>query len=270
MRMLPIGLVVLMGACSDTEAPEPPTEAPPWRFHSDFERASTFMDLFPTDLSGWTNVQCVQPDGTQSSAPSGLSVVSGSNRISLDPSLAGLGAKAMKFEAPPTGSSVSKASIAKQGVDFKPGDQVVVKFRLYLEDHGSAENLFLMDLESMELSGYPGRRLAISGSQELILESKNAGGAYGSGPNFKPTSASKVAVPKGQWVSIQVDLVLARDDQGSVKIWQDGLLVVVANGMTFPTEPDITHYDWVEFGQTANSSANAQTLWMDDISITRL
>ncbi|MBK8800571.1 MAG: hypothetical protein IPN71_00660 [Fibrobacteres bacterium] len=62
------------------------------------------------------------------------------------------------------------------------------------------------------------------------MESKNAGGAYGSGPNFKPTSLAKVALPKGRWVSIQVEPVLARDAQGSVKIWQDDALVIDATG----------------------------------------
>ena len=175
----------------------------------------------------------------------------------------------MRFEAPPTGANVSKAALAKQGVDFRPGDHVLARFKLYLEANGSAENLFLMDFESMELSGYPGRRLALSSAQELILESKNTDGAYGSGPNFKQSNFAKVAMPKGRWVAIRVELVLSRDSNGRAKIWQDGILVVDQTGKTFPSEPDITHYNWVEFGITANSSPGPQTLWLDDISLSK-
>jgi hypothetical protein len=237
------------------------------RFESNFDEAENMMDLFPADLGGWTNVQCVQRDGIQSSTPSGLSVISGANSIALDTTRSFSAPKSLKFEAAPTGSVVSKASIAKQGVDFKPGDWVSVQFNLYLDENGSLENVFLLDLESMEVDGYPGRRLAVSSSEELILESKNADGIYGSGPNFKQTTPSKTAIPKGRWVSIELELVLSRDDGGSATIRQDGVLVLDARGRTFPIETDITHYDWVEFGLTANSSTAAQRLWIDDVSI---
>ncbi len=241
----------------------------PWRFTSHFDDASLMRDLFPSDLSGWTNVQCIQPGGNQASEPSGLSVVSGTNSIRLDSVHAVSGTTALRFEAPPSGTSVSKASIAKEGVDFKPGDKVTARFKIFLADNGSAENLFLVDFESTELNGYPGRRLALSSSQELILESKNSGAPYGSGPHFKPSSTSKVAMPKGRWVAVEIELYLSRGQDGFAKIWQDGALMVDAKGQTFPIEPEISHFNWVEFGITANASGTKQELWMDDISLSR-
>lgn len=259
----------LFVGCSSDAEPSVETSPESWAFVSDFDQAGTLVDLFPADLRGWTNVQCVEPDGSQSSSPSGMSVVSGSNSIGLDSSRSVSGSRSVRMEAPPSGAKVSKAAIAKQGVDFRPGDRITAQFRLFLEDNGSAENLFLMDFESMEISGYPGRRLAVSSAQELFFESKNAGGAFGSGSNFRQDPTSRAPLIKGRWVAIRLELDLSREDQGGVRIWQDGALVLEARGRTFPTEPEITRYDWVEFGITANSSPGSQRLWLDDVSLSR-
>jgi hypothetical protein len=262
-------IAAFLGACSSSVESEVERPAQDWHFESDFDEARQLVDMFHADLSAWTNVQCVQPEGSQASMPVGLAVVCGANTIGLDTGRADSGPASLRMDASPTGASVSKAAIAKQGMDFRPGDRITARFRLYLEDNGSAENLFLMDFESTEKLGYPGRRLALSSGQELMLESKNTGGAFGSGPNFRQASAAKMPLPKGRWVSIRLELDLARDGQGGVKIWQDDVLVLEARGQTFPTEPEITRYDWMELGITANSSASSQRLWLDDVSLSR-
>lgn len=236
-------------------------------FTSNFDQGSSFSDLFPADLRGWTNVQCVDSEGAQSSDISGLGVLQGENGIQIDTNRSVSGTNSLRFEAPPSQSSVSKAAIVKEGVDFVPGDKIRVKFKVFLEANGSAKNLFILDFESTELQGYPGRRIAISSSEELMLESKNAGKAYGSGPNFYQSTSNKRAIPKDKWVSIEVSLLLSRDSTGHAQIWQDGVLVLDATGQTFPSEADIHHYNWIEFGITANSSANSQKMWMDDVEM---
>lgn len=267
MRCPAIGALLGVLAVSCTVDPPTDSRPPSSRFESGFEQASTLAELFPSDLSGWTNVQCVQPNGVHSSSPSGMSVASGSNSVSLDTYRFLSGRNSLRCEAPFSGSAVSKASIVKQGMDFRPGDRVNVQFRAYLEDNGSAENVFLLDLESTEIEGYPGRRLALSGSQELILESKNTEGTYGSGPNFKQPALSRTPMPKGRWVSIELEIALSRDSGGSAKIRQDGVVVLDAEGRTFPVEPEVTRFDWIELGLTANSSIASQRLWIDDVAI---
>lgn len=259
----------LLGACSgSTESVSSQDEV--WRFATSFDEASSFEGLFPPDGTGWTNVQLVEPDGAHATVRSELEFRSGNNRIVLDSERVVTGRHSIRFEAPPTGSSVSKASLVKEGIDFRPSDRIVFRCRLFLDSSATSENTFLVDFESTQVPGFPGRRLAISTDQALMLESKGTGGPYGSGPNVSQVPGVRVPLPKGRWVALRLELRLDRGDQGQVDLWQDGVLLLHATCRTFPIEPEITAFDWIEVGLTANSSGASQRLWIDDVEISRL
>lgn len=241
-----------------------------WHFESSFERVSNFNELFPADGSGWTNIQLVEPDGEQVSVRSAQSITSGQNRIALDSERVFEGKQSILFEAPPTGSVVSKASLVKEGTTFRPGDIILLRCKLFLDSAGDAENTFLIDFESTEVPGFPGRRLALSTDQAPMLESKGTGGPYGSGPNVSQPTGTRVPLPKGRWVDLRLELRLSRDSSGQVDLWQDGILRLHAKGQTFPLEPAITSFDWFEIGLTANSSTSFQRLWIDDLELQKL
>ncbi len=241
-----------------------------WRYTTSFEEAPFFERLFPTDGTDWTNVQLVEPDGAHATVRSERAFGSGNNRIVLDTGRSAHGKQSIRFEAPPTGSDVSKASLVKEGIDFRPADRIVFRCRLFLDSSATSENTFLVDFESTEVPGFPGRRLAISTDQALILESKGTGGPYGSGPNVAQAPGVRTPLPKGRWVDLRLELRLDRGDQGQVDLWQDGILLLHANCQTFPIEPEVTAFDWLEIGLTANSSGSFQRLWIDDIELTRL
>lgn len=241
-----------------------------WRFETSFEDVSDFGALFPVDGSGWTNVQLVEPDGKQVTVRSAQGFSSGQNRIALDSERVFDGKRSLRFEAPPTGSVVSKAALVKEGTSFRPGDHILLRCKLFLDSAGDAENTFLIDFESTEVPGFPGRRLALSTDQAPMFESKGTGGPYGSGPNVSQPANSRVALPKGRWVDLRLELRLSRDSSGQVDLWQDGILRLHAKGRTFPIEPEVTTFDWFEIGLTANSSTSFQRLWIDDLELQKL
>jgi hypothetical protein len=212
----------------------------------------------------------VEPDGKQATVRTAQSFASGQNRIALDSERVFDGKRSLRFEAPPTGSVVSKASLVKEGTTFRPGDHILLRCKVFLDSAGDAENTFLIDFESTQVPGFPGRRLALSSGQAPMLESKGTGGPYGSGPNLTQPTGTRVPLPKGRWVDLRLELRLSRDDSGQVDLWQDGILRLHANGRTFPIEPDVTVFDWFEIGLTANSSASFQRLWIDDLELVKL
>ena len=70
----------------------------------------------------------------------------------------------------------------------------------------------------------------------------------------------------GHWVEVKTHIHLSNENDGRVKIWQDGQLVVDANGVTLPLRSAI--YSSLEIGISAHSYGNKQAkLWVDDVQV---
>lgn len=258
-----------LGACTGSTESVPP-EPVAWQFTSSFDDAPSFEALFPANGTGWTNVQLVQPDGSHAIVRSTRAFESGLNRVVLDSDRVASRRNSVRFEALSTGSDVSKAALVKEGTDFRPGDWIEFRCKLFLDSTANAENTFFVDFESTQFPGYPGRRIALTSNQSLILESKGTGGTYGSGPNVSAAPQLRIPLPTGRWVDLRLELRLDAGENGQIDLWQDGILRLHSVCQTFPNHPEITKFDWFELGLTANSSGSFQRLWIDDVFLTKL
>lgn len=154
----------------------------------------------------------------------------------------------------PTGNMITaKASIDRELVHFVRGDVVKIGawFRVV-----EGKPFGLIDLEAAYVDQAPGPRVLLVGDH-LEVELK-----FGEKPHFKP-SVSR-AFPIGPWVRVEVELELQPDATGSVRLWQDGELLIDTKGQTLPLPNTILNS--LELGITANNEVKT-VLDVDGISV---
>jgi hypothetical protein len=244
-------------ACSGDDAASTSTS---YSFSDNFDNYSSIVDLFPIDQSGWTNRQLVEPDGTTAISSNSSSYFSGSNRITLQSSQYLSIPNALRFDAPDSDTSVSKACVQLEGFTFGEGAEFWCSFDVYIDTDESIQNLFLADFESTEIEGGPGRRIQIRSDESVMLESK----ALYSGDNY-PQEGSPVTLPKKAWVNIRLHLKLSSGSNGRSRVWQDNSLIIDTTGQNLP--PDVQGYDRFQFGITANTSGTYQIVYIDNVQI---
>lgn len=220
-------------------------------FRDGFEDYTTFRDLFSESKQRWSIAEITHPD----------------NEITLDSAKARTGKKSIKFTASPsTNGVVSKASIAKQNMSFIEGETVRLSASLFLESMLPVSGLFIMDIEEHTAIGaMPGMRLMIV-DDYLRVEYKTGD------KDISQPEGRKIAFPRNQWVNITWELKLSRVRKGTVRLWQNGELII--ESMNIQTLPkDLLYfqqgtkgiYNSCEAGITANSTRQKLTLWADDV-----
>lgn len=225
-------------------------------FQDDFESYSELNDLLPPDDTLWSFTQLTLPENTI--------VVDTLNRHA--------GNKALRFFAAKSdGEIISKSSIAKQNMAFWEGETVRMSAWYFIEGTQSLQWLFLMDLEEQTAIGAgPGMRLALVDDQ-LRVEYK-----FNENDIIQPEE-SALQFPRNQWVEIVWEIGLSQKNEGTVKLWQDGVLIINSeNKVTLPH--DILYfqqgtkgmYSSCEIGITANSHDNDLTLRVDDIKFEKV
>jgi hypothetical protein len=225
-------------------------------YQDDFESYASFGELLPEGDVKWSFTQQTR-DG---------------NDIALDSSLSVSGGQSLKFTAFPTDDDgASKSSIAKQNMAFREGETMRVSAYYYLASADRLDWLFLMDLEEQTAIGAgPGMRLALVDNR-LRVEYK-----FNQNDIVQP-EGQEIAFPRSEWVKLTLEVKLSRKKKGSVKLWQNGSLVIDAdNKITLPK--DVLYfqqgtkgmYSSVELGITANSRHNSATLYVDDVLIERV
>ncbi len=230
--------------------------AGPEYYQDGFESYSAFDDLFIGDDSLWSLTQQTMAG----------------NSITVDTATVHSGSQSLKFVAvksPENG--VSKCSISKQNMAFWDGETVRVTAWYYLEGTQSVDWLFLFDMEEqVPIGAGPGMRIALVDDQ-LRVEHK----FYE--PDILQDTTNAIDFPRNQWVEVVWEMTLSQKDEGSVKLWQDGALIINSeNERTLPR--DILYdlqgtkamYSSIEIGITANSKDNDLTIWADDILFERL
>lgn len=220
-------------------------------FEDDFESYTVLDDLLLPDDQLWSFTQLTKTG----------------NRITVDSSRAHGGSQSLCFVAEKTdGETVSKASIAKHNMAFWEGETIRMSAWYYIEDSLLLDWLFLMDMEEQAVIGAgPGMRLALVGNQ-LRVEYK-----FNERDIVQP-AGQEIDFPRNQWVELVWEVKLSRKKKGSVKLWQNGRLIIDSQGNT--TLPkDILYfqqgtkgmYSSCEIGITANSRDNALRIWVDDV-----
>lgn len=219
-------------------------------FQDDFESYSTLDDLLLPDDQLWSYTQQTKSGNT----------------IIVDSTFSHTGNKSLKFYAGKSDNVVSKASIAKQYMAFWEGETVRLSAWYYISGSNSLEWLFLTDIEEQTAIGAgPGMRLALVNDQLRVEYKFNE-------KDIVQTPGQEIDFPRNQWVEIVWEITLSMKHKGSVRLWQDGQLILnTSNNRTLPK--DILYfqqgtkgmYSSCEIGITANSADSDLTIWVDDI-----
>ncbi len=221
-------------------------------FYQDgFETYSSYDNLLIDDDINWSFNQITRD----------------ANNISLVDDFSHSGNYSLRFYAEPSSDEgASKASIAKQNFAFWEGETVRLSAWYYIEGEQGLQWLFIMDLEERTPIGAgPGMRLAIVDDQLLVEHKYNE-------PNITQPEGSGIAFPRDEWVHVEWEVSLSQKDNGSVRVWQNGQLIISRdNHRTLPSDflyfqqGTKGQYSSCEIGITANSSENPCTLWVDDV-----
>lgn len=194
------------------------------------------------------------------------------NEIRIDTNKSKSGKNSLRFFAQKAqNNNASKASICKQHMAFWEGETVRITASYFIESEHSLEWLFLMDLEEKtEIGAGPGMRLALVKNQLRIEYKFNE-------KDILQIAGNEIDFPRNQWVELIWEVKLSRKNKGTVKLWQDGMLIIDSKDKnTLPK--DILYfqqgtkgmYSNVEIGITANSHDNDLVLWVDDFKIEKL
>jgi len=243
--------VILLSGCEKEKYFEGPDF-----FQDDFEAYSSLSDLLLPNDQLWSFIQLTRNE----------------NKITLDTTNFHSGNKSLKFVANKSDNDgASKCSVAKQNMAFWDGETIRLSAWYFIEGTQSIEWLFLFDLEEQTAIGAgPGIRLALVNNQ-LRMEYKF------NEKDVVQNSGQEVYFPRNQWVEIVWEVKLSQKNKGSVKLWQNGQLIIDSkNNRTLPK--DILYfqqgtkgmYSSIEIGITANSKDNDLTLWMDDIKFEKI
>jgi len=194
------------------------------------------------------------------------------NSIVVDSTHTHSGEKSLKFTAEiSTPSQLSKCSIAKQNMAFWEGETIRFSGWYFLQDTNTLDWIFLADIEEQTPIGAgPGMRLALVDNQ-LRVEHK-----FYESDILQPTDQA-IDFPRDQWVELIWEIKLSQKNEGTVKLWQDGLLIInTENNRTLPKDLLYAQqgtkgmYTSIEIGITANSFDAATVLWVDDVKFEKL
>lgn len=225
-------------------------------YQDDFEVYSSLSDLLLSDDQLWSFTQLTRPENT----------------IVVDTSNVHSGNKSLKFNAQKSDDEgASKSSISKQNMAFWEGETVRMSAWYFIEGTNALDWLFLMDLEEQATIGAgPGMRLAMV-DNKLRVEYK-----FNEKDIVQPTD-QEIDFPRNQWVEVVWEVKLSRKKKGTVKLWQNGQLILeTKKNTTLPK--DLLYfqqgtkgmYSSCEIGITANSKDNNLIIWVDDIKFEKV
>lgn len=184
------------------------------------------------------------------------------NRIEVSRDRAHRGNASLRFHARPRSDSVSKAAISKNVMYMAKGDDLHFSGWFFVEDTPSLSDagaFAVLDFESGFLR-YAGLRMIFMRNDALAFELKM--------PKipFEQEKGKEVPFPTGRWVHVEARVLLS-DDNGRVRIWQDGRKVLDKRGRTLPLADTV--YDNLELGVTAiaKGSRYEKVLYVDDIEL---
>ncbi len=194
------------------------------------------------------------------------------NNITVDTTKVHSGQKSLKFTAVKSQTDeVSKSSLAKQKMAFWSDETVRLNAWYFVEGTADLNWMFLMDLEEQATIGaVPGMRIAMVNNQLRIEYKFNE-------KDITQAAGQEIDFPRNEWVEIVWEVKLSRKKKGSVKLWQNGQMIINSEkNRTLPK--DLLYfqqgtkgmYSSCEIGITANSKDNDATIWVDDIKFEKV
>lgn len=226
-------------------------------FYQDgFESYSVLSDLLLPDDVFWSGTQITREG----------------NSITVDTANVHSGNQCLKFVAvKSTEERLSKCSIFKHNMAFWDGETVRVTAWYYIEGTNTLEWLFLFDMEEQTgIGAGPGMRLALVNNQ-LRVEHK----FYEK--DILQSTGQEVDFPRNQWVEIVWEVKLSQKHKGSVKVWQNGQIIIdspsertLPKDILYSAQGTKGMYSSIEIGITANSRDNDLTIWADDIKFEKV
>ncbi len=225
-------------------------------FEDDFESYSALEELLSDEDINWSFTQLTNENNT----------------ILVDTTKFHSGNQALKFiAARSTDELLSKCSIAKQNMAFWDGETVRLSGWYFIEGTNLLDWVFLFDLEEQTAIGAgPGMRLALVNNQ-LLVEYK-----FYESSILQPIG-QEIDFPRNEWVEIVWEVKLSQKNEGTVKLWQNGSLIIdTQNNRTLPKDLLYSQqgtkgmYSSVEIGITANSQDKDLIIWIDDIIFERI
>lgn len=225
-------------------------------YSDDFENYSTLQELLIPQNKYWSYTQLTKAR----------------NSIEIDSSRGVFSTKSLKFFAQKSDSEgASKSSITKQKMAFWEGETVRLTAHYFISGTDNLNWLFLMDLEEQAAIGAgPGMRIAMV-ENKLRVEHK-----YDE-KDILQIPGKEAEMPRNQWVELVWEIKLSTKNEGTVKLWQNGVLIIDADKKrTLPD--DILYfqqgtkgmYSSCEIGITANSKENDLTLWVDKVKFEKV
>lgn len=245
-------------------------------FIDSFESVGTFDDLFTNDGSRWTTFQQVNPNNEI-------------NEIEVVNTLSSEGNNSLRLFSNPSNEILSKIDIEKGGFKAHAGKTITIKADFYINTQASLADLFLIDLEcctcwdplvDAETLGAdnqcPGIRLKLSATNDYLSIERGKISA-------ETLTQSQLSFPKQEWVTVIWETYLSDTDKGTNSLKINDTEVISTTGMNLPNatifkevfaENNIdfnlqtpVFYERVQVGATANPSAGAIEMFVDNVSI---
>ena len=163
---------------------------------------------------------------------SGSQITRDGNSITVDSTFSHSGNKSLKFVAVKSeADKLSKCSLFKQNMAFWEGETMQVTAWYYIAGTDSLQWLFLFDIEEQAAIGAgPGIRLALVNNQLRVEHKFNE-------KDILQSSGNEVVFPRDQWVEVKWQVKLSQKHEGSVKLWQNGQLIIDSqNERTLPKD----------------------------------
>lgn len=230
-------------------------------FVEDFENALTFVDLFPSDLSGWTSIELNSP-----TTPSTAEVIELRNCILrgecdfIDNRIDCVevaGNQAIRFYSVANYTQQPwKAALNAELFFFVEGDDVYFSGRFFI-DTAHDNLLTLFDLETSWFTGHPGlRAMVLDGAISIELK-------WVDKVLYRQPPQSLTPFPIGQWVQVEMQTYLSSGEDGTIEVWQDGVKIIDKVGKTLVHPAAI--YNILGVGITAMMIPIPQTVLVDDV-----
>jgi len=245
-------------------------------FEDGFETQNNqFNELFPTNGNRWTTIQQDNPTNA-------------TNEIELSTTQFSEGQNSLRLLANPSDNSLSKMNIEKGGFSAFKDDTITISADFYVAGTASLENVLLIDLECCSCwdpdvlatfgveNQCPGIRLMMAGGNDFLSIERGKI----SGTTIEQTS---VTFPRDQWVNVKWEMTLSDETNGSNLLYINGNEVINEPGMNMPnaqifsdaflnqgidfTLQEPTFYERMQIGVTANPTAGAIELFVDNVSV---
>jgi len=231
-----------------------------------FEDAEDIHDLIKPPPTSWTSMTIQSPASPTvadyvrlRSRILNRQVDFADNRIDVVTNRQVDGSKSLRFYAtePSRRMSITKTSIDNELFYLKNGDQVEFSGWFFLE---SGRLISLVDFESDYMVEAPGIRLMFDGGMRPFVELK-----FAMKPVFTMNLGRDFVFPTGEWVKVDLHLLLADSENGRVELWMNDEKLIDQTGRTMILHDAI--YNSLQVGITASPRNTETVLYADSISV---